>query len=135
MNSSLIFLSRSGQPVIIFSPCKSSDEDGMRFMDCRVKVHFDIFSAEDDFVFEPHDFLWLKEGLSRFLNGNKIPFQWIVSEERLKMFFRLEDTGRIEIQVEISNIYHTGKLEFTFYQDLSFVPGLLENIDMLLEGN
>jgi len=74
MENGIVLRDQTGKPVIIFSPCKISDEDGMRFMECRVKVHFDIFSAEDDFVFEPHDFIWLKEGLSRFRPVKKFLF-------------------------------------------------------------
>ena len=76
------------------------------------------------------DFMRLHECLYKMHNGQLKTFLFNPIGEQFIMKFELQENGQIKVSVTLNNSLFTGKLEFNYITDQSFIPDLLINSEI-----
>jgi hypothetical protein len=128
------FYDKKGNLLIQFYSFQFIKTEALKIITFIGKVDFDFFHFETKFQAEEYDFRNLLISLKKMYNGqlNYISFNPLYGKILVNF---AEEKGQIEVNIEISNELSTGKLEFKYDIDQSFIPELIKEIENLKVEN
>ena len=77
----------------------------------------------------------MKECLQKIYNREWKSFVFNPIGEQFSMQFDLQETGQIKVRSKLSNPMFTGKFEFEYLTDQTFIPELIKEIETAIEEN
>ncbi len=125
----IIFRSIDRKEVLILENFKFLDNSINKFVLFSLTIYFDIFNAKSEFECELDDFNQLQNDLIKMYNFELKTFWFLPIEKKIELKFDLLKTGHIEIEGRINNQLYTGRFEFNFETDQTFLPEIIEEIN------
>ncbi len=130
----LVLNDKFNTKVITFTEIRFDIDDVLERVLFKLFVDFDVFNVELTTEAELSDFLSLKEGLLNIYSNKMKTYIFNPIGDLLFMKFDLEETGNINIEVVINNITFSGRLNFQFSMDQSFLPEIDESLECILSN-
>lgn len=98
-------------------------------------VKFDFFKAETTLDGEEFDFIDMRERLEKLLVGRWKSFVFNPIGEQFQMQFDLMESGQIRIRSKLSNPIFTGRFEFEYFTEQTFIHSLIEELEIAMKEN
>ncbi|MCK4679308.1 MAG: hypothetical protein KAT48_14335 [Bacteroidales bacterium] len=99
----------------------------------QLSVDFEFFKAKTILHAEEFDFINMKECLENIYDRKWKSFIFNPIGEQFSMQFDLQENGQIKVRVKLCNPMFTGRFEFEYMTDQTFIPVLIKEIEMAME--
>lgn len=126
----IIFKNNYGLDILYFENIKLLFDNELKLIRFQLRIEFEFFRANTLLEVEEFDFMRLNECLYKMYNGQLKTFLFNPIGEQFIMKFELQENGQIKVSVILNNSMFTGKLEFNYITDQSFIPDLLKNLEI-----
>lgn len=101
----------------------------------EIDVNFDFFKSKTQVESERFDFENLVIGLNKVYQREWKSIGFSPIEKQFSMQFDLQENGQIKVHVRLSNPMITGKFEFEYVTDQTFIPELIKEIEIAMKEN
>ena len=126
----ITFKNNYGLDILYFENIKLLFDNELKLIRFQLRIEFEFFRANTLLEVEEFDFMRLHECLYKMHNGQLKTFLFNLIGEQFIMKFELQENGQIKVSVILNNSLFTGKLEFNYITDQSFIPDLLINSEI-----
>lgn len=139
MSKEILFKNNDGIQILKFDNFDFTDDKIWAFIFFQLHIDFDFFHVTTNVQAEPFDFSNMKKCLEKLYERKWKSFIFNPIEEQFWMQFELQENGHIKVKAwlksRLSNPIFTGKFEFEFLIDNSFVPDLIKEIENVMDQN
>ncbi|HPA13319.1 MAG: hypothetical protein KA023_10120 [Bacteroidales bacterium] len=101
----------------------------------EIDVNYDFFKAKTQVESERFDFEDLIIGLNKIYQREWKSIGFSPIEKQFSMQFDLQENGQINVHVKLNNPMFTGKFEFKYVIDQTFIPELIKEIETAIKEN
>lgn len=99
----------------------------------EINVNYDFFMVKTQVESERFDFEDLIIGLNKIYQREWKSIGFSPIEKQFSMQFDLQENGQINVHVKLSNPMFTGKFEFEYLTDQTFIPELIREIETAIK--
>jgi len=126
------FFDRERRLIMQFKDFYFNQDEVLQIVAFTGIINFDFFHLETNFEAEESDFRFLLSSLDKMEKGKQryITFNPLQGKIIIKL---IKDIDKINVEVEIYNMPSTCTVKFRYDIDQSFIPGLIEEIDMIMK--
>lgn len=135
MAKEILLKNTQGVDIVKFENIKLMFDDDFKRVIFNLSIDFEFFKAQTTQDAEEFDFLNMKECLQKIYNREWKSFVFNPIGKQFSMQFDLQETGQIKVRSKLSNIMFTGKFEFEYITDQTFIPELIKEIEIAMKEN
>lgn len=127
---------KNNKGILLMTFSEFSFHDGAIKRVCfEVDVNYDFFNAKAQVESERFDFEDLIIGLNKIYQREWKTIGFSPIEKQFSMQFDLQENGHVNVHVKLSNPMFTGKFEFEYVTDQTFIPELIKEIEIAMKEN
>lgn len=103
-------------------------------INCKLDIQFECFKVDKKIEFELFDLKNLLSGLQSVYNKQRKIIGFYPISKQFSLQFNMLEKGQIKVNVEVWNTLFDGNLHFEFIMDQSFIPDLINEIELILSN-
>ncbi len=135
MQTIISFKNVNGIEILKFTNLNKMYDNDFKRVVFDLSVEFEFFKARTTLDGEEFDFINMKECLEKLHAGKWKSFVFNPVGEQFQMQFDLQENGQIKVRSKLSNPMFTGKFEFEYLTDQTFIPELIKEIETVMKEN
>ena len=135
MTKTITLKNNIGLDILRFENIKLMYDKDFKRVAFQLHIEFEFFKAQTLLDAEEHDFINMKECLKKMHKFELKSFIFNPIGEQLNIQFVLQENGQIKVAVRLNDPMFTGKFEFEYLTDQSFIPNLINEIEIILKDS